>query len=463
MKKRRAFSVVLLLLCPFAALVLVALCVSASDRNLIAAVKEGDVDRVKILLENGANPNFKDIKGWTALMYAVERRNDRFERAAQNARRMLYGGKKPPKRKTKNSDNKGYTNWQIDREINKLLLDAGADPNIRNRDGDTALIIAIRTITTPPRELIKMLSKSGADPDIQNKNGRTALIEIVGDLRGEVVLPSVVSALLECGANPDIQDKYGMTALMQAVFYYNTKAARVLLDWGADPAIRDNSGVTALSIARWKDARLVKMLIDAGADPNDIQKDSLTALLENYEKENIETARKLLESEGQSALIEAAKDDNMDVVKLLLENRAVNINAVRAGILGEETALNWAISNYNTKMARLLLNAGADPNEAGLETPALQDAVRGGYAEGVRLLLEAGANPNVRDSKGRTVLMTLPIYTYVVLDAECIRMLFRAGANPNLKDEEGLTALMWAILREEPELVQLLLEGGANP
>ena len=115
-------------------------------------------------------------------------------------------------------------------------------------------------------------------------------------------------------------------------------------------------------------------------------------------------------------------------------------------------------------MTSPLLNAGADPNEAGLGETALSVAVNEGYAEAAWLLLKAGAKPDLQFyyiAAGTTALMRAARAD--VVDEECIRMLFWAGANPNIQDEDGWTALMWASSSENAELAKLLLEYNANP
>lgn len=92
----------------------------------------------------------------------------------------------------------------------ELLLRYGADPNIRDSKGRTALMYAVLT----DKDVLDVLLHYGADPDICDPEGRTALMLSVIDGDSE---DGIIQSLLEAGANPDIQDSKGQTALMWAV------------------------------------------------------------------------------------------------------------------------------------------------------------------------------------------------------------------------------------------------------
>ncbi len=86
---------------------------------------------LKLLLDNGADPDTKDVAGWSLLHYACS-----------------------------NAD------------LTKLLLDGGANPNIRTRDGDTPLhLVAERGNTA----VAQLLISRGADVNAKNSYGFTPL------------------------------------------------------------------------------------------------------------------------------------------------------------------------------------------------------------------------------------------------------------------------------------------------
>ncbi len=117
-------------------------------------------------------------------------------------------------------------------ELTTQLLKKGADPNIQNEYGNTALIWAS---CNDHIEMVRLLLEAGADPNIQNEYGKTALIW--ASCKGHI---EIVRLLLEAGADPNFQNESGRTALMSASTYGHTEIVWLLLEAWADPYLRDN-------------------------------------------------------------------------------------------------------------------------------------------------------------------------------------------------------------------------------
>ena len=157
----------------------------------------------------------------------------------------------------------------------------GTDINMQNEeDGMTALISAS---INGKRDIVELLLKAGADPNIKDALGQTALMGAQGNIDILRLL------LLDKGVNPNIQDRRGNTALMIATVQRNTDVVKLLLDKGVDPNIVDTDGKTALIISaatvpfsrQENDDNLknVRLLLDKGADPNIVDNDGKTALM----------------------------------------------------------------------------------------------------------------------------------------------------------------------------------------
>jgi len=91
-------------------------------------------------------------------------------------------------------------------------------------------------------EVLKLLLEAGADPNIKTGN-QTLLIHAAGNLKQ-------IELLLKHGADIDGVDNHGRTPLMlaSASFYDDTKIIHTLLKAGANTRIRDQYGDTAFDI-----------------------------------------------------------------------------------------------------------------------------------------------------------------------------------------------------------------------
>lgn len=126
-----------------------------------------------------------------------------------------------------------------------LLLDAGADPNARNKDGKTVIHAAYQeycdyAIKTN-LDMVRIVSERGGDPSIETASGgRSPLWLAAGG-----GLTDALRALLAGGKGLDAPSKFGDTALMVAIGHERKNCCEVLLELGADPKAV-NRGKTAI-------------------------------------------------------------------------------------------------------------------------------------------------------------------------------------------------------------------------
>lgn len=173
-------------------------------------------------------------------------------------------------------------------------------------------------------------------------------------------------------------------------------------------------------------------------------------LLDHQAKINAKT------SDGFTPLMCAVERDHTEVVELLI-SRGANVN-----LKGQHgTALH--IASSNVEIARLLLVNGADMRcrNAFLHETPLMVAAYGKSLDVVRLLLDAGAEPNDTDRSGETALHgavlawsvreydsdnRAPRGTCASLNncLPLVKLLLERGANPAIKGESGFTALDYA-------------------
>ena len=160
---------------------------------------------------------------------------------------------------------------------------------------------------------------------------------------------------------------------------------------------------------------------------------------------------------GDSPLVAAAKDDDLQTVRSLIAKR-VNVNEIaRDG----STALLWATYHSDLEMARALIAAGAGVNTSNhyAVTPLLQ-ASRSGDAPLIAALLKAGADPAVPRPDSETPLMAASRAGRV----DAVRLLLDTSADVNAADTyQQETALMWAAAEGHLDVVTALLATGADP
>lgn len=160
--------------------------------------------------------------------------------------------------------------------------------------------------------------------------------------------------------------------------------------------------------------------------------------------------------DGTTALHWAAYHDDLDLVSRLLTAGAHVTMANRYGV----TPLSLACLNGNAAMIARFLDAGADPNAVlpGGET-MLMTAARTGKADAVRLLLTRGADVNGREPRrGQHALMWAAAEGHV----EVIETLIEAGADFRTPLDSGFTPLLFAIRQGRTPAVKALLKAGAD-
>lgn len=138
-------------------------------------------------------------------------------------------------------------------EAMKVLLDAGADPDAQDNDGDTSLMFSMQV--NGPEELWLQLMKKTKNINMTNKRGRAAIHYAAEYYKKANVVPK----LIEYGAKVDSTDNDGVTPLMIAVEKKKYDCVENLIKAGADPAKKDHRGQDAVTRAK-DDSAMLKIL-----------------------------------------------------------------------------------------------------------------------------------------------------------------------------------------------------------
>jgi len=148
----------------------------------------------------------------------------------------------------------------------QLLIDAGADLNVQDACGNTALIVAVRDRNL---DMANLLIDAGADLNLQNKDGKTALIEFF--YAHDPSNADILNRLIRAGADLNIQDEKGRTALMHATHQRCLESMKCLVDSGADMNLANQDGDTVVMLKHHgtgakKKREIMQFWVEAGAD-----------------------------------------------------------------------------------------------------------------------------------------------------------------------------------------------------
>jgi len=295
-----------------------------------------------------------------------------------------------------------------DLQLVKNLLAQGVNINAP-LDGRTALHQAASAGHT---DILKILLDAGADINARDRGlfsqGADALY--LASVSGH---SDVVRELLSKGAKVDSTEDNGWTSLIKAAQLGNVAVARVLLDFKADVNIRAKDGTTPILVAAQQGhTEIVKMLLEQGANVDTLTNDRSTPLMQAAQQGHFDVVKLLLIN---GAKVNARRDDNVSALYLASYNGHTEI----AGILMDSgadvntktndnvTALYTASGRGNTEIVKALIQKGADINSRNTidEWTPLIRASDQGHLEIVKILLLNGADINMQDRDGWTAMV----------------------------------------------------------
>jgi ankyrin repeat protein len=351
---------------------------SAIDsKSLIDYIREGNVEKVKALIERGINVN-NEIEGQTPLMIASE-----FGQKAV-VECLIDHCRADVNFQTYTGTALMYACINGEKDVVDALIIRKADVNLQDDYRNTALMFAC---TNGNIEIVNTLILNNAKLDIQNRTYlQTALI--IASKAGNT---GIVNALINAGANVNLQDRaidnhenqnaIGNTALMHAIIRgHNDITISLIIANGANLEICNWDNYNALLLAcEYGREEIVANLLEHGVDMN---------VLTIYH--------------GYSPITIALKNRHSRVLRMLITYRP---DLIDFGDMSGETCLMYA-SQYG-------------------DLPLIQ------------FLIERGANVDLQDDDGYSALMHASMNS----NQEVVLELLNNRANTDLKSNDNETAL----------------------
>lgn len=319
--------------------------------------------------------------------------------------------------------------------VAQVLLANGADANAASNMKTTPLHQAV---SSGSKALIDLLLANQADLNAQPGQDSTPLMAAVTLARKQ----DIVRLLLEKGADVQRKTKQGSTALTLSIQQGSAEITELLLAHGADPnviAITSGAGPQQLkfgpihSAAAQGDVASIKTLLKHGADAN------------------------LLDRLQRTALHWAVEGGHADAVHELIRAGA-NVDVQDST---GDTALMRALAKGRTDLASQLIEKGADVNLANLSNDfPLLLCIKNRYNALIDPLLSKGADLSQKGPYGYT---PLHVACGQLGGLDLVQRLIRHQAQVNARDNAGNTPLHYAAVSGAAEVIQLLLESGADP
>jgi CDK inhibitor PHO81 len=222
-----------------------------------------------------------------------------------------------------------------------------------------------------------------------------------------------------------VDDINGRTPLIEASARDQEYLVKLCLERHVDIRHRDVYGREALHYAAMCSARVCRRLLENGADPN------------------------TLDFDGATPLIQAISAGQLPCVKALMENLRTNANPTDSA-----QPLALAAKLGHVPIVSLLLENGYKMLADASGYLPQHIAAKEGHALVLQQLLDAGANPNSPDKFAN---WTPVFHAANEGHQDCVRILLSAGANLSAVDDQGKTAVHHAAWSGHPEIVSLLI------
>lgn len=317
------------------------------DTALSVAAKAHQIEIVKSLLENGADPNATgNLDGYTPLHHTY---------ANIDMVKVLVEHGADITRAVKGHINSEWTLLHFSachdsKEVVEFALDHGANVNLQSGTGLTALHLLSTRVTDERIEMFKMLLDHGADPEIRCGDGQTVLERAAIHGANEIIR----LILNYQGKDSEAERWFRQAAFREAVCQGDEDVVRRLIKEGVDTKVKANRGEYPIHwAATHGNSGVISVLLREG-------------------EADIDTPDKF----GETPLALACRNSHTEMMHFLLDQGAEVDFLMRRGDEDEYTLLSKMVTRGEVLLVDLLLKRGADPRKADLDSLEREDFVK---------------------------------------------------------------------------------------
>ncbi|KAK4159023.1 ankyrin repeat-containing domain protein [Cladorrhinum sp. PSN259] len=382
--------------------------IDASELNeaLKLAAQRGSEQIVELLVYAGADINWKNDAGNTAVMFAVPRGHQ---------------------------------------EVVRVLIEQGADVDAKDSQGNGLLHWAIRY-----PETVRLLSDKGANVQARNHQGKTPLHWAAQEGQTETV-----QILLQSGSEINAKDKHGFTPLHSAALKGHHYTAKLLLENGANPSETDNNGWIPLHAALLNHhSSTITLLSQSLPNPQETITDFATLLSQPHTKPilaSLASQKSPSNTPLSTPLLLAINSTHHSLLLSSLANLSSASEINSPDPVGTYTPLTLSCSLGLYQISETLLQNSASPNipdKTG--TYPIHYAALNGDTALIELLLsfDADAGATIPGSNSATALLLASQQWYPLTVDALIRQQAQGADILNVPDQYGRTMLHYAAEQE---------------
>lgn len=427
------------------------ICDKQQQTPLHMAIKGNRNDIISLLLEEDCDVNIRNMDGNTPLYIASSKGKNEIVNKLLNSSNFCDVNIENEKRNTALyvASEKGLIDI-----VNLLFTDKNVDVNLSNVNQRTPLFTASNKGHT---SVVEFLLDRGADANQSDNFGGTPFYLACRNNSldiAKLLLDKQNESTINC------QNQAGNSPLIIASLKKHVEIVKLLLENNCDINLRNNKQFSALDMACTRGNRKIISLF---LNKKNIQTSSIQkAINEAVAHGNSEIVNMLLtyctnvsswDSKQQSPLYTAILKQRYDMIPLLLDT-GIDIDFHSES--NSETALHLATKQDNIKVVRQLLekkcnvNSLNDSNES-----ALLIATCNGFKDIVKLLLENGGDINLADNTGHSPFFMACLYKQM---STIEIFLSNASTDINKQTDTGETPLISAVHYGDIDIVKLLLE-----